>query len=145
MLNKLFPSQNQKLVKKWLKEHQEIVKLAQKVITSYSNNNHKETKKTLKSLHTLAVDHVMNEDIEFYRLLKDQKRLTHQTEEFVNEFTQTFKGTKLTLMHFLTKYADSQIALDDTFFRNFNEIVAVLAERIAFEEANLYTILSAKG
>ena len=138
MFGNLFSSKNQKLVKKWEKEHEEIVVLAHKVIAAYSKNDHKQAKKELKALNELAVDHVMNEDIEFYRLLKDQRRNDSKTEKMVKEFTKSFKGTKLALMNFLTKYSRPETVLDDEFFTTFNELVGILAERIAFEEENLY-------
>ena len=74
MFGSLFLSKNQKLVKKWEKEHEQIVVLAHKVIAAYSKNDYDAAKKELGLLNNLAVDHLMNEDIEFYRLLKDQKR-----------------------------------------------------------------------
>ena len=138
MFGNFFLSKNQKLVKKWEKEHKEIVVLAHKVIAAYSENDHKQAKKELKALSELAVDHVMNEDIEFYRLLKDQIRNDSKTEKMVKEFTKSFKGTKLALMNFLTKYSRPETVLDDEFFTAFNDLVGILGERIAFEEENLY-------
>jgi hypothetical protein len=101
-------------------------------------------KNSLKLLNNLAVDHLMNEDIEFYKLLKDDKRLTPETIELVNDFTRTFKDTKMTLMKFLTKYTKDDIELDEEFFNTFNTLVAVLADRIDFEEKNLYSLLKEK-
>ena len=143
MLNIFFPSKNKKLVKKWTKEHKVIVKLATKVIESYTEGDHKACKKALKSLNSLAVDHVMNEDIEFYRLLKKEGALDMHTVDMVHNFTRTFQGTKVTLMNFLNKYSMPETALDDEFFTGFQGLVAVLGERIAFEETNLYSELSA--
>jgi hypothetical protein len=140
----LFSSKNQKLVKKWKKEHEKIVVLAHNVIGAYSKNDHKKAKKELKALNEIAVDHVMNEDIEFYKLLKDQKRNDSDTERMVRNFTQTFKGTKIALMNFLTKYSHPDTKLDSEFFDSFNELVGVLAKRIDFEEKNLYIKLSDK-
>ncbi len=141
MLSGLFLSKNQKLVKKWTKEHEEIVVLAHKVIGEYSKNNHDNARNALKELNNLAVDHVMNEDIEFYRLMKDQKRITTKSETMVREFTNTFKGTKMTLMNFLTKYTQDDIVLDEEFFTTFNDLVGILGKRIEFEENNLYNLL----
>ncbi len=144
MFGSFFLSKNQKLVKHWKKEHEQIVVLAHKVIAAYSKNNHDDTKKELTALNILAVDHLMDEDIQFYRLLKDQKRVDHQTEKLVGEFTNTFRSTKNDLMKFLTHYTRPETVLDDEFFDSFNAIVGVLAERIAFEEENLYIKLNDK-
>ena len=143
MLNIFFPSKNKKLVKKWTKEHKIIVQLATTVIESYTAGDHKACKKALKSLNSLAVDHVMNEDIEFYRLLKKEGALDIHTVDMVHTFTRTFQGTKVTLMNFLNKYAMPKTALDDEFIESFKGLVAVLGERIAYEEKNLYSRLSA--
>jgi hypothetical protein len=136
-----FSSKNKKLVKKWQKEHERIVELAHKVIGEYSKNNHKAAKKAIKELNTLAVDHVMNEDIEFYKLMRDESRIDAKTEVLVDDFIKSFKQTKLALMAFLSKYAKEETPLDEEFFTTFNEIVEVLGERIEFEEKNLYSKL----
>lgn len=141
MFLSLFPSQNKKLVKKWEKEHEQIVVIAHEVIAEYSKNDYEATKKALKKLNSLAVDHLMHEDIEFFRLLRDQKRLNGETEVLVREFTHTFKDTKVTLMKFLSKYTQVDTPIDEEFFEIFNELVGVLAERISFEEDNLYALL----
>jgi len=140
----LFSSKNQKLVKKWQKEHEKIVELAHKVIGEYSKNNDAGAKKALKELNELAVDHVMNEDIEFYKLMRDEKRIDSKTEVLVDDFIKSFKQTKLALMGFLSKYSKDETPLDDEFFKTFNEIVDVLGERIDFEEKNLYYLLKEK-
>jgi hypothetical protein len=144
MFSSFFSSKEQKLVKKWKKEHEQIVALAHKVIAEYSKNNTDNAKKELKALNVLAIDHIMNEDIEFYRLQKNSKKIDEETEKLMKEFTHSFKGTKIALMKFLTKYTKDDAVLDDEFFTTFNDIVAVLAERIDFEEKNLYADLSSK-
>ncbi len=143
MLDILFPSKSKKLVKKWTKEHKTIVSLATQVIDSYRAGEHNACKKALQALNSLAVDHVMNEDIEFYRLLKKEEALDIQTVDMVHTFTRTFSGTKVTLMNFLNKYAKPETPLDTEFFGNFKNLVSVLQERIAFEEKNLYSHLGA--
>ena len=143
MFFSLFSSKKQKLVKKWKKEHEEIVVLAHKVIGEYSKNNPEGAKKALAELNNIAVDHVMNEDIEFYRLQKNDK-IDAPTKRLIDEFVGTFKGTKMTLMNFLTKYSKPDVPLDDEFFKTFNEIVDVLGQRIDYEEKNLYALLSNK-
>ncbi len=142
MFENLFSSKNQQLVKKWQKEHEKIVELAHKVIAEYTKNNYKATKKALKNLNELAVDHIMNEDIEFYKLMRDDKRIDKDTERLVNDFTRTFKQTKLTLMSFLSNSSKPDTELDSSFFETFTELVDILGQRIDFEEQNLYSKLS---
>ncbi len=141
MFSSLFSSKNQKLVKQWHKEHEQIVVLAHKVISEYSTHNLKAAKKELIKLNKLTVRHLMEEDIELYRLLRDQGRMDAETKRLIKEFKNTFHGTKTALMDFLTKYTHKDIELDDSFFNTFNELVGVLGERIAFEEENLYNKL----
>ena len=141
MFSSLFLSKNQKLVKKWKKEHEKIVLLTHKVIAEYSKNNHKKAKKALVSLNNLVIDHVTDENIEFYKLLNDKDRLTSKNKKHTEEFIDTFKDVKMTLMQFLTKYTRKEVPLDDEFFNTLNKLAEVLTERIKFEESNLYTIL----
>jgi len=140
----LFSSKNQKLVKTWTKEHEQIVVLGHKVIAEYSKNNHDSAKKKLQELNNLTVDHIMTEDIEFYKLLKDNTRIDTKTEKLVHDFVTSFKSTKMALMNFLTKYSKPEAVLDEEFFNTFNKLLDVLAQRIDFEEENLYYKLGAK-
>ncbi len=144
MFSSFFSSKNQKLVKKWEKEHEQIVVLAHKVIAAYSTHDHKTAKKELVKLNKLTVRHLMEEDIELYRLLKDSARINPETKHLVNEFKETFHGTKTALMDFLTKNTHKNAVLDDAFFKTFNELVGVLGKRIAFEEGNLYDKMDEK-
>ena len=141
MIRSLFLSKNQKLVKKWTKEHESIVLLAHKVIAEYSKNNHKKAKKLLISLNNLVIDHIIDEDIEFYKLLKDKDRFTTKSKKHTEEFIDTFKDIKMALMQFLTKYTRKDTPLDNEFFTTFNKLSGILVERIKFEEENLYNIL----
>ena len=143
MFESLFASKSQKLVKQWIKEHKLIVKLATDIIEDYSKKDLKKTKKDLKKLEDIALEHLMTEDIEFFKLLED-KEVEGDTEASVKEFTSSFTDTKLLLMRFLVKYTQDDIELDDEFFETFNTIVGVLAERIKFEEENLYEKLNAQ-
>jgi len=142
MFFSLFASKNQKLVKQWLAEHKEIVVLAHKVIAEYSTNNLKAAKKELNKLNRIAVNHLMTEDVELFSLLHEDQRFDKDTEKLVRDFQETFRETKLPLMSFLTKYSKEETVLDDRFFQGFNELVTVLAQRIEFEEKNLYNKLN---
>ena len=141
MLFGLFSSKTQKLVKTWTKEHQEIVKLAGKIIDSYESENENALKKNIKALNSLALNHLMTEDLEFYKLINHTDELDEITTSLVNEFTNSFRSTKLVLMNFLTKYMKKSAVYDEEFIETFKVIVGVLAERIAFEENNLYAAL----
>ncbi len=142
MLSNLFLSKNQKLVKKWKLDHEKIVELAHKVIAEYVKNNHAAAKANIRALAAVAADHLTNEDIEFYKLVKDPERNDADTRQAVSEFQSSFKEVKHTLMKFLAKYGRDETLLDEVFFDTFNDIVEILGERIEFEESKLYFRMS---
>ena len=143
MFGSLFESKNQKLVRKWEKEHKEIVALATKVIKAYDEKDEKTAKKALKELNSLAVDHVMNEDLKLFKLMKEESgKIDKKTQSMANDFVTGFKSTKIALMNFLAKYSKPDVPLDNEFYTTFKELVDILAQRISFEESNLYSKLS---
>jgi len=144
MFFSFFSSKNKKLVKRWIKEHKAIVAIAGKVIAKYSNNNQSGAKKELKKLYNVAIKHIMMEDIELYALFKEEERFDEDTKKLVQEFNHSFRDTKSVLIGFLGKYIKKDEKLDEEFFNTFNEIVGVLAQRIEFEEKNLYVKLDSK-
>jgi len=103
MLSKIFESKNKKLIKKWTKEHQEMSDLAHRVLAEYSKNNKKKAKQELKELATLTIGHLLDEDIEIYKMLKDNKKLEAKIIKMAEEFTQSFKETKIYIIEFLQK------------------------------------------
>jgi hypothetical protein len=137
----LFLSRNQKLVKRWQKEHRKIVSLVHDFNSAYMDDRQQTAKKILRVLKDLVIEHIMNEDIEIYRLMKDEKRIDAQTEELVDEFLQSFKKTKLALIAFLENAAKPETVLDEAFFDTFRETMKVVVKRIDFEEKNLYSKL----
>ena len=138
MLFTLFTSKNKKLIKQWTKEHQQMVILGHKVIAEYAKNNPKKAKKSLKLLANLSINHLMSEDIEIYKMLHHSKEVHPKTEKLANEFTKSFKGVKTQLMGFLSTYTREEAILDEDFFKTFNQLFGILAQRIDFEEKNLY-------
>ncbi len=142
MLSDLFQSKNQKMVSKWKAEHVKMVELAHKVIGEYAKGNHRAAKKYLKDFSKIGVDHIVSEDIEFFKMIRSDQRPDIRTEKMIDEFKVSFGDTKQTLMKFLAKYTPNDAQLDDEFFDAFNAIVTVLGERIEFEESNLYFRLS---
>jgi len=143
MFGSLFESKNQKLVHKWEEEHKEIVALATKVIEAYDANNEKAAKQALKKLNSLAVDHVMDEDLKLFKLMKEESgKIDPKTQAMVEDFVAGFKHTKVALMNFLAKYASPDVPLDGEFYTTFKELVDILAQRISFEESNLYSKLN---
>lgn len=144
MLFSFFSSKNQKLVKRWKREHEEIVVFAHKIIAAYSLGDKNVVRKELIALRKLAVEHLMLEDIELFKLLREGRDLEEEMEDLIREFTETFRDTKSTLLTFLREYTREDSQLDKKFFDTFNKIVGVLSQRIDFEENNLYISLEEK-
>jgi len=142
MLKSLFLSKNEKLIKNWKLEHEQIGELAGKIIESYNNEELNKTKKYLKDLKDLVIEHLMQEDLVFYNLLKKPKTLDVETIEQINDFRETFKGAKTALMNFISKYALEDTELDKNFLIAFKGLVRLVVERINYEESNLYNILA---
>jgi len=138
----IFDSKNKKMVRRWENEHVKLVELGQKVLADYVKNNESECKKTLKYFVDLAMDHLTSEDVEFFKMLRDEKRADENTEKLINEFQKSFKDTKTTLMKFLAKYVKPETSLDDEFFDTFSTIMDILGKRIEYEEGNLYFRMS---
>ena len=138
----LFESKNKKMVKRWKKEHEQLVVLGKKVLAEYVKNDNEKARKALQEFTNLAVEHLNSEDIEFYRLMHDPRRKDKQTEEAIAKFQRSFKDVKATLMKFLAKYNRPENPLDDEFFDTFSQIMDILGERIEFEESDLYFRLS---
>ena len=137
MLTSLFQSKNQKLVKKWKTEHVKMVELAHKVLGEYGKGDHQKAKKYLKEFSKVGMDHIVSEDIEFFKLERDPE-IDERTQRMAEEFVKSFGDTKETLMKFLGKYTLDETPLDEAFFDTFNAIVKILGERIEYEEGNLY-------
>ncbi len=137
MLSGLFQSKNQKMVKKWKSEHVKMVELAHKVLGEYAKGEHHRAKKYLKDFSKIGMDHIVSEDIEFFKLLRDAD-VDERTRNMAEDFVKSFGDVKNTLMKFLGKYTLEETPLDEEFFDTFSSIVTILGERIEYEEENLY-------
>ena len=143
-LGGLFKSTNKKVVDGWKEDHQKLVGLAGVIIEAYEEGDTKKVRDTLKVLSKGTAIHLMNEDLEFFKMIKDKRRVTPKTESSIREFKESFAGIRVALMKFLKKYSADDSIIDEDFFKQFNDIVGVLAKRIEFEEENLYLMMQAK-
>ncbi len=137
MLSGLFQTKNQKMVKKWKGEHVKMVELAHRVLGEYAKGEHKQAKKYLKDFSKIGMDHVVSEDIEFFKLVRDAD-VDERTRAMAEDFVKSFGDVKETLMKFLGKYTLEETPLDEEFFDTFSAITKILGERIEYEEGNLY-------
>jgi hemerythrin len=143
MFDSLFASKNKKLVLKLQKEHKHLVELVGVLLQAYEQNDKKRLHKYLVELKNVALTHLMTEDVEFYRLVKDSKRSTKEIEKLVHEFETSFGAIKLALIDFLDRYTAEDALYDQEFIEKFKMIVNVLQGRIEFEETHLYEALLA--
>jgi len=143
MFNFFIPK-NKRMINKWHNEHIKIIDLIYDIVEEYENNNQKTAKKHIKQLNNLTVKHIMDEDIEFFRILKKSKNTDKETEEMIRDFVTSFKKTKLLLIKFLSHYSKPEVVLDSIFFKQFSEITKAVRERIQFEEKNVYSKLKEK-
>ncbi len=135
-------TRNKKLVKKWSKEHQNLVEYATKVISSQNDKKPLKTKKYMGKLTDVALQHLMHEDIKFRELLDQATDNQVNVINSINEFRDTFCDAKKELFRFLTKYTKDDAVYDEHFDKSFGEIVGVLTQRIEYEEKNLYSLLN---
>ena len=127
-------------VKKWEGEHQHLAKEAMAVVEYYDKNEMKKAKKHLVKLQSLALNHLMDEDVTFSDLLKKAED-TATDQEIVasmKEFRKTFTDTKKVLIHFFIYYTSESAELDAKFKSQLDGIIDALVKRIEFEESTLY-------
>ena len=141
MFSSIFLTKNQKLVNKWTKEHEQMVLLANKLLAEHVKNNQKKAKKLLQKFTNIAVDHVTDENIEFFKLLRDEDGVSIRSKNSTKEFVSTFKETQRSLIQFLSKYNKEHKVLDKEFLDTLTQIIDILKERIKYEEENLYDLL----
>lgn len=141
MFFSFFLSKNQKLVQHWKDDHKLIVTLATDIISHYDDGDILAVKKQLSKLHDVAVKHLMEEDLEMFDLVEESTGVDENTVQLIKEFRETFRGTKTTVMNFLSHYTLNETEIDEKFIQDFDVLVGTLATRIAFEEENLYVEL----
>jgi len=127
-------------VKKWEGEHQHLAKEAMAVVEYYDKQDMKKAKKHLIKLQSLALNHLMDEDVTFSDLLKkaEDNATDQEIVASMKEFRKTFIDTKKVLIHFFIHYTSSDVALDAEFKRKLDAIIDALVKRIEFEESTLY-------
>ncbi len=137
-------SKNKKLVKRWKKEHEQLIVLGKKVLAEYVKNDEQKIRSSLQAFTDLAMTHLSSEDVELYKLLSDPSQRSEKLKDSVDHFQKSFKDIKMILMKFLASYNRNEKPIDEEFFDNFSQIMEILAERIEFEEGELYFYLSMK-
>ena len=134
---------NSKKVKKWQAEHKALATHAVKTVQYYENNELKKAKKQLIKLQSVALNHLMDEDVTFSELFKkaDKTYTDQHIVESMKEFRRSFIDIKKVLIHFFIHYTDPSVELDSTFIEKLKGIIDALVQRIEFEEKNLYILI----
>lgn len=134
-------SHNQKLAKQWKNEHREIVALCGKIIKDYKDTELDRLGKDLAKLNEIITDHLMSEDLEFYKFSMLEEALNQEIKDLIEEFIDTFEETKIALVDFLTKYTQPEVTFNKEFIITFKGLVTVLGKRMTYEENTLYSAL----
>ena len=135
---------NSKKVKKWEAEHKALATHAVKTVQYYENNELQKAKKQLIKLQSIALNHLMDEDVTFSELLKkaDTTYTDQHIVESMKEFQKSFIDIKKVLIHFFIHYTDPSVELDSVFIEKLKGIIDTLVQRIEFEEKNLYILIN---
>ncbi len=134
---------NSKKVRKWQAEHKALATHAVKTVQYYENNELKKAKKQLIKLQSVALNHLMDEDVTFSELFKkaDSTYTDQHIVESMKEFRRSFIDIKKVLIHFFIHYTDPSVELDSVFIEKLKGIIDALVQRIEFEEKNLYILI----
>lgn len=135
-------SKNAKKIKKWHADHKQIKDLANAAVSFYEYHDIPKLKTTLKKLHKVALDHLMDEDITFVELLEKAKSENEDIISCIIDFKETIREIKTILFKFLVKYTEEDIEYNETFKVELDAVITTLIERISYEEENLYIMLN---
>ncbi len=134
-------------VQQWRREHDALKKQAGKIAEAVGKGKTEKARNELKKLETLALQHLMSEDIRFYEMKKAVEAVTETTPEdrvileAMKEFEESFRDTKQVLIRFFSHYKKPETPLDEQFEKDFGAIVNALVARIDFEESTLYEMM----
>jgi regulator of sigma D len=134
------PKYDNKLIKKFHKDHEKLVKTITKIVKSLEKKEDKKSKALLKQLKIEILGHFMEEDIKLYRYLKKYYATAPDTMELVKHFESSIKTIQKDVINFLDTYTQENKTLDKAFETKFYAIVDELGNRIKTEENNLYTL-----
>ena len=129
-----------KLIKKFHKDHEKLVKTITKISENLEQNKEKKAKTLLKQLKIEILGHFMEEDIKLYRYLKKYYAESTDTMALVKNFETSIKTIQRDVIDFLDTYTQEESTLDENFKKKFYAIVDELGTRIETEEQSLYTL-----
>lgn len=135
---------NSKKVRKWQAEHKALATHAVKTVELYEKHDLKKAKKQLIKLQSVALNHLMDEDVTFSELFKKAENTNTDKHilQAIKEFRKSFIDTKKVLIHFFIHYTDPNVELDSVFIAKLKGIIDALVQRIEFEETNLYVMIN---
>lgn len=134
------PEYDAKLIKKFHKDHEKLTGHVANILKAVDNNETVKAKQELKKLKMDMLGHFMEEDIKLYWYLKDHYKDSSSTIETIKMFEESIKQIQKDVVAFLDHYVNENIPLNDTFKREFENIVHALSTRMETEETNLYTL-----
>jgi iron-sulfur cluster repair protein YtfE (RIC family) len=134
------PDFDSRLIKKFHKDHEKLVKVVTDIVNAVESNEIVKAKRELKKLKMELLGHFMEEDIKLYWYLKTHYKESENTIETIKMFEESIKKIQKDVVKFLDHYAQPEVALDQTFKKEFDAIVEALSTRMATEESNLYPL-----
>ena len=136
------PAYDARLIKKFHKEHKNIVSHIGKIQKAMDEGaiGTGKVKKLLKSLKMELLGHFMEEDIKLYWYLKDYYKEDVNALEIVKSFESSIKEIQKNIMHFFDYYSKDDVILDSEYLLKFTQIIEDLSIRVHSEEENLYTL-----
>ena len=128
------------LIKKFHKEHVNLVAHIGDIQNACSQSNPKKAKKHLQNFKMELLGHFMEEDIKLYWYLRDYYKDNQHASELIKSFENSIKEIQRDVMKFLDHYSREDVTLDAKFKSQFSDIIDTLSSRISSEETNLYSL-----
>ncbi len=123
------------LIEEFKKEHSEFVEALKEVdeLGVFTKEGHAK----LMSLLPDLLDHLWNEDVRLYPVLKKTSEHNKKLKEILSFFVNGLSAIHEEMLIFMTKYAKG-IVLDINFQREYERLFGALSKRIEYEEEILY-------
>ena len=134
------PDYDSKLIKKFHKDHEKLVKQVTLVKEAVENNEPQKAKQGLKKLKMEMLAHFMEEDIKLYWYLKHHYKESSDTIETIKMFEESIKRIQKEVVAFIDHYSRDEIKFDMVFDKDFQGIIDALSSRMETEESSLYTL-----
>jgi len=129
-----------KLIKKFHKDHEKLIKLLTKIATAVEKSEDKKVRALLSQFKVEILSHFMEEDIKLYRYLKKYYEENEEKKATIMLFQDGIKTIQSDIINFLDSYIKEDKEFDKVFQDRFKDIINAFGERIKTEESKLYPL-----